>query len=112
VTDEQRPDPSTGAADEAPVRYEATVLPGPAGPPHRAVADLDLDRIPGAGAADEVRLLLTPDDLARLREQGFEVRVEREVPVRPLDPRLVADDETVRAWFDEQTRDARERGEG
>ena len=109
MTDERRPDPSTDADDEAAVRYEATVQPGPAGPPHRAVADLDLDRIPGA--ADEVRLLLTADDLARLREQGFDVRVEREVPVRPLDPGLVADDEAVRAWFDEQVRDARERGE-
>jgi hypothetical protein len=76
------------------------------------VADLDLDRIPGASEApDEVRLLLTADDLARLRGQGFEVRVEREVPVRPLAPDLIADDETVQAWFDEQTRDARDRGD-
>ena len=107
MTDEQQPPTDT------PVRYEATVVPGPSGPPpSRAVADLDLDRIPGApDAPDEVRLLLTADDLARLRGQGFDVRVEREVPVRPLDPGLVADDESVRSWFDEQTRDARERGD-
>jgi hypothetical protein len=93
-----------------PVRYEVTVVAGPAGPPSsRAVADLDLDRLPSA--PHEIRLLLSADDLARLRGQGFEVRVDREVPVRPLDPALVADDETVRAWFDEQTREARERGE-
>jgi hypothetical protein len=109
MTDEPQPQPSTGPGDDPPVRFEATVRPSAAGPPQRAVADLDLDRIPGS--AGEVRLLLTADDLARLREQGFEVRVEREVPVRPLDPRLVADDATVRAWFDEQVRDARERGD-
>jgi hypothetical protein len=108
VTDEPQPEPA-GPGDDTALRYEATVVSGPGGPPARAVADLDLDRIPGS--PDEVRLLLTPDDLDRLRAQGFEVRVEREVPVRPLDPRLVADDEAVRAWFDEQVRDARERGE-
>jgi hypothetical protein len=92
------------------VRFEATVVPRPAGPPPRRVADLDLDRIPGPEG--ELRLLVTAHDLARLREEGFEVRVEREVPVRPLDPRLVADDEAVQAWFDEQVSDVRKRGDG
>jgi hypothetical protein len=109
MTDEPQPQPSTGPGDDTSVRFEATIRPGPDRPPQRAVADLDLDRIPGS--AGEVRLLLTRDDLERLRERGFDVRVEREVPVRPLDPGLVADDEAVRAWFDEQVRDARERGE-
>lgn len=82
------------------LRYEVTVRARPGGPPTIRVADLDLDRVPDP--AGDTRLLVSADDLARLQDEGFDVRVEREVPVRPLDPGLVADDASVRAWFDEQ----------
>jgi hypothetical protein len=92
------------------VRFEATVHP-PASDPAMdvaRVADLDLDRVPDPSG--EIRVVVGPDDLARLVRQGYEVRVHREVPVRPLDPALVADDDAVRTWFDEQVRGAGEAG--
>ena len=87
----------------AAVRFEATVHPRPDVPVAAAaveqrVSDLDLDRVPGA--AGELRVLLTPDDLPRLTAQGLEVRVQQTLPVRPLDPELVTDDAAVRVWFD------------
>lgn len=88
------------------VRFEATVHPGEAQVEFaaltRRVADLDLDRIPDPEG--QVRLLVDADECAQLLDQGFEVRLRRAVPIRPLDQRLVADDEDVRAWFDERTR--------
>lgn len=99
----QQQDPTGRAA----VRFEATVHRRPgvvaatAAVEQRA-AELDLDRVPDA--AGELRVLLTPDDMARLTAQGFEVRVQQTLPVRPLDPGLVADDAAVRAWFDTTVR--------
>jgi hypothetical protein len=66
------------------------------------VSELDLDRVPGA--AGELRVLLAPDDVTRLTAQGFEVRVQQALPVRPLDPELVADDAAVQQWFDSTER--------
>ena len=91
------------------VRFEATVHPRPgvttvtaAAAVEQRVSDLDLDRVPDA--AGELRVLLTPDDVGRLTAQGFEVRVQQTLPVRPLDPGLVADDDAVREWFDATVR--------
>ena len=89
------------------VRFEATVHPRPgavvaAAAVEQRVSDLDLDRVPDA--AGDVRVLLTPDEVARLTAQGFEVRVQQALPVRPLDPGLVADDATVREWFNTTVR--------
>jgi hypothetical protein len=85
------------------VRFEATVHARPgvvvaAAAAEQRVSDLDLDRVPDA--AGELRVLVTPDDVARLTAQGFEVRVQQTLPVRPLDPGLVAEDAAVREWFD------------
>ncbi|MEX0658522.1 MAG: hypothetical protein WD080_05270 [Egibacteraceae bacterium] len=89
------------------VRFEATVHPGEAGLGVAAmterVADLDVDRIPDPGG--EVRLLVDADACVRLLEEGFEVRLRRSVPVRPLDPGLVAGDDEVQTWFDTRIRD-------
>jgi hypothetical protein len=80
------------------VRFEASVHLGAAGAVRlERVADLDLDRIPGPPG--EVRVLVDLDACARLVESGFEVRLHRALPVRPLDPALIADDERVRAWL-------------
>jgi hypothetical protein len=89
------------------VRFEATVHPRPgvvlaAAAVEQRVAEFDLDRVPDA--AGELRVLLTPDDVARLTAQGFEVRVRQTLPVRPLDPGLIADDTAVREWFDTTVR--------
>ncbi len=89
------------------VRFEAIVHPRPdvvmaAAAVEQRVSDLDLDRVPDA--AGELRVLLTPDDVTRLTAQGLEVRVQQTLPVRPLDPGLVADDAAVREWFDTTVR--------
>ena len=97
-----RPDPGAPT-----LRFEATVHPradavSAAGVEER-VSGLDLDRLPDAAGA--LRVLLRPDDVARLTEQGLEVRVQQALPVRPLDPGLVADDEAVDRWFRAAVRD-------
>ncbi len=89
------------------VRFEAIVHPRPdvvmaVAAVEQRVSDLDLDRVPDA--AGELRFLLTPDDVTRLTGQGFEVRVQQTLPVRPLDTGLVADDTAVREWFDTTVR--------
>ena len=99
----QQQDP---AGPEA-VRFEATVHPRPgvvvaAAAVEQRVSELDLDRVPDT--AGELRVLLTPDEMARLTAQGFEVRVQQALPVRPLEPGLVADDAAVREWFDTTVR--------
>jgi hypothetical protein len=99
---DQQQDPTGQGA----VRFEATVHPRPgvvaAAVVEQRVSDLDLDRVPDA--AGDLRVLLTPDDVARLTAQGFEVRVRQTLPVRPLDPGLIADDTAVREWFDTTVR--------
>ncbi|HVL99913.1 MAG TPA: hypothetical protein VM324_11535 [Egibacteraceae bacterium] len=93
------------AGGEGPdVRFEATVLAPDAGVSAFAVAErvaeLDLDRIPDPEGG--VRLLIDVDECVALLDRGFEVRLRRAVPVRPLDPQLIAGDDEVQAWFDER----------
>jgi hypothetical protein len=68
----------------------------------RRIADLDLDRVPDPDG--EVRVLVGVEDCVRLVEHGYEVRLHRALPVRPLDGRLIAADDDVRAWFAERVR--------
>jgi hypothetical protein len=85
------------------VRFEATIYPGDAGEVSAArVAAFDLDRIPDPGG--QVRALLSLGDVYRLLEAGFEVRLQRALPRRPLNPELIADDRAVQAWFEERAR--------
>jgi hypothetical protein len=60
------------------------------------VSALDLDRLPDR---DNVRLLVDAEQLDRLREAGLQVSVQRSVPVRPLDPALVATEDDVMDWL-------------
>lgn len=87
------------------VRFEATVHPRARvgfAAMARQVADLDLDRLPDAEG--EIRLLVDAEQCSQLLDQGYEVRLQRAVPVRPLDQGLVADDDDVRAWFHARAR--------
>ncbi len=84
-----------------PTRFEATILPGAQQLSLARVAEFDLDRIPDPD--DQVRVLITAEDAERLLEQGFEVRLLRAQPVRPLDPALIANDADVDAWLHRQT---------
>lgn len=94
-------DPSEPRPAEAALRFEATIHPGEAGASLEGVADLDLDRVPDPGG--DVRMVVTPDDAAQLVAKGYEVRLVRALPVRPLDPARVLDDDGARAWLDQQT---------
>lgn len=60
------------------------------------VSALDLDRLPDR---DNIRLLVDAEQLDRLRAAGLSVSVQRSVPVRPLDPALVATDDDVSGWL-------------
>jgi hypothetical protein len=102
-------DPVEGRPDTAAVRLEATVHPGERRVPLDAVADLDLDRVPDPDGG--VRVLITADEAARLVEAGYEVHLLRALPVAPLDRSLVVDDQSDRAWLEEQIRGI-ERREG
>lgn len=86
------------------MRFEATVHPTTSSAELAAVEALDLDRVPDPEGG--MRMLLAPDDLARLVAEGYEVHVHAVAPVTPLDPDLVADDADTRQWFEEMTRDA------
>ncbi len=57
---------------------------------------LDLDRLPDR---DNIRLLVDAEQLDRLRAEGLNVRVQRSVPVQPLDPALIAADADVADWL-------------
>jgi hypothetical protein len=89
-------------AKQPQVRFEATVHSKSRGAAAKAVADLDLDRLPDLKGP--VRVLVNADDVARLVAGGYEVRLLKAHPVQPLDPSLVLDDDTARTWLETQTR--------
>ncbi|MEP6853334.1 MAG: hypothetical protein ABJA87_11850 [bacterium] len=97
-------EPSHGNGPDEPteiaVRFEATVHAGPKVAEAADVADLDLDRVPDPDGG--VRALLTAEDCIRLLQRGYEVRLVGALPVRPLDPALIADDESVTRWLEER----------
>lgn len=92
----------------ADMRFEATVHPTASSAELGAVQALDLDRVPDPEGG--MRMLVGPEDLARLVAEGYEVRVHAVAPVTPLDPSLVADDADARQWFEDVTRDAERDG--
>lgn len=90
-------------AERPKMRYEVILRAGVSGSMDmRSVAALDLDRVPDPEGG--VRLLVDMEEAARLVESGFEVTLLQAVPATPLDPALVLDDETARAWLEERFR--------
>ena len=81
-------------------RFDATIHAAKGSGLPARLDELDLDRVPDQGG--RIRALLTADDCVRLLDLGFEVRLHRAHPVRPLDPRLIETDESVRRWLDER----------
>lgn len=96
-------------ADTPGVRFEATVHTTARAADLQRVADLDVDRTPDP-EGDGVRVLVDAEACHRLLDRGFEVRLRRAVPIRPLDPDLIASEQDVRAWFDDQVGDAERPG--
>ena len=94
--------PSAEPADALRVRFEATVHRGKGELALESVADLDLDRVPDPEGA--VRLLLTPEDAARLVSRGYEVHLVGVLPVTPLDASLVTDEGSALRWLEEQVK--------
>ncbi len=90
------------------LRFEETVHRGEKRLPLERVADLDLDRVPDP---ESVRVVISVEEAAQLVARGYEVRLVRELPVQPLDPALVMDDDSASAWLQAQTRGI-ERQEG
>jgi hypothetical protein len=87
-----------------PVRFEATLHPRPGVADIARVDDLDVDRVPDADG--ETRVLVDVRDCLRLLDGGFEVRLQRAVPVQPLDSRLVSSEEDARSWIEQRVRQA------
>lgn len=100
---EQPPKGGPGSYDREPgrrVRFEATIHAGGMTPSADSLNYLDIDRIPDPKG--EIRALLTVDDCVRLLDQGFELRLHRAYPVRPIDPALIETNEAVERWLDEE----------
>ena len=74
--------PATPAEERGPVRFEATVHSRQGGADVARVDDLDVDRVPDPEGG--VRVLVDAPSALRLLEAGYEVRLQRAVPVRPL----------------------------
>jgi len=94
---------SPGRDDRGParkVRFEATIHPGRKARGANWIDELNVDRVPDSKGL--IRALLTADDCVRLLDQGLEVRLHSAHPIRPLDPRLIETDESVRRWLDER----------
>ena len=89
-------------ADTSTLRFEARVLPGEQRLSLQQVADLDLDRIPDPKG--DVLVLITAQDAEKLLARGYEVLLLRAHRVQPLAPELVADDDSVSTWLEEQTK--------
>jgi hypothetical protein len=93
------------------VRFEATVHPGPTGNLSR-IDEIDVFRLPSPD--DQIRVLVTPGELERLIELGFELHLHRAYPIRPLDPTLIETDEAFQdwltGWFREMRQDSSREG--
>ncbi|HMG47657.1 MAG TPA: hypothetical protein VK614_09385 [Allosphingosinicella sp.] len=79
------------------------------GAARQIAADLDLDRLPDSKGA--VRVLLSPEEASRLLKGGYEVRLSKVYPVRPLDQSLVMDDKAARAALEARTRGLSRQGD-
>lgn len=91
-----RSEPGSGGR----IRFEATLHRGERQAELKEISTLDLDRLPGP--PEEVRVLLTIEEAARLVQRGFEVHLLKAHPVRPLDRALVATDDAVEEWLEER----------
>jgi hypothetical protein len=95
---------ATQPEERTPVRFEATLHSRPGIAEVTRVDDLDLDRVPDPEGG--ARVLVDVAECVRLLEAGYEVRLQRVVPVRPFDAGLLADDEEARSWIEQRVRDA------
>jgi hypothetical protein len=94
----------TQAGERGAVRFEATLHPRLGVADVGRVDDLDVDRVPDPEGG--ARVLVDVAECVRLLEAGYEVRLQRAVPVKPFDARLLADDDEARGWIEQRVREA------
>jgi hypothetical protein len=95
---------TTQAGERGAVRFEATLHAPPGIADVASVDDLDVDRVPDPEGG--ARVLVDVAECVRLLEAGYEVRLQRAVPVKPFDARLLADDDEARSWIEQRVREA------
>jgi len=81
-------------------RFEATIFPGSRAETSDWANDLNVDRVPDAYG--RIRALVTVEDLVRLLNQGYEVRLSRAYPLQSLDPALIMTDEAHKSWLEKR----------
>ena len=95
--------PVARSEEDRPVRFEATLHARPGADVAR-VDDLDVDRVPDPEGG--ARVLVDVTECLRLLDAGYEVRLQRAVPVKPFDASLLADDAETRSWIEQRVREA------
>jgi hypothetical protein len=86
-------------------RFDATIHPRRGTKELATLEGLNLDWL--ADRYGRLRALVTAEECGRLLDLGYEVRLRRHHPVKPLDPRLVANDEFVRRWIEDRLAEIR-----
>ena len=91
--------------DPAPsMRFDATIHARQKADPEWE-KKLNIDRVPDPKGL--VRALVTAADCVRLLDQGFEVRLHQAHPVRPLDPKLIENEEAMKRWLEKKLKEVR-----
>jgi hypothetical protein len=91
--------------DPAPtMRFDATIHAPQKAEPNWETK-LNIDRVPDPKGL--VRGLVTAADCVRLLDQGFEVHLHQAHPVRPLDPKLIENDESFKRWLEKEVKKVR-----
>lgn len=87
-------------------RFEATIHPGRNSREGDWAIELNIDRVPDNSG--RVRALIGFEELVRLLDQGYEVRLYHAHRQGPLDPALVQPDESFQKWLDERLSSTRD----
>jgi len=99
VADRTSPDREASAdRPRSGYRFDATIHAPKGSSLLDRVDELDIDRLPDPRG--RIRALVTADELPRLLDMGFTVRLHRAHPVAPIDRQLVATDASVRRWLE------------
>jgi hypothetical protein len=88
-----------------PGRFAATIHPGLG---RKDLAELDsvpMDRLPNARG--RVAAILSTDEIIRLLDRGYEVRLSRHLRIQPLSQDLAVSDAEFRRSLEERFRDLR-----
>jgi BMFP domain-containing protein YqiC len=85
----QREDPSQTGGERIEVIIRAEQLSD--------LDPLDLDRLPDVDG--QARVLVDARELSMLEKRGFDLEAVRRIPIGPLDPALVYQDDAAQEWL-------------